>query len=363
MIRTLNLTKRLGEFQLIDASVTVEEGEYFVLLGPTGAGKTIFIECIAGIYRPDRGSIIIGGQNVTNLRPEERQLGYVPQDYALFPHLTVEKNIAFGLRIRREDPVTISRRTAELAELLGIEPLLARPIRTLSGGERQRVALARALAIQPRVLLLDEPLSAVDEQMRETLCAELRRIHQELNTTTIHISHNFEETLAVADRIGIIRDGIIQQIGTPEDVFRRPVNEFVARFVRADNVLSGIGMPSQNGSAVSVGNGVVVHSTRRLSGLVTVVVRPEDVETLTHDPGPGAVNCYCGTIRSTIDRGPLVKLWIDSQPPWCTLVMRGQWHAQGLKPGARVWVRVPPDSVHLFRSDGATSEMEDHHGP
>ena len=353
MIRTVNLTKRLGEFQLLDASVTVEEGEYFVLLGPTGAGKTIFIECIAGIYRPDRGSILIGDENVTRLRPEERRLGYVPQDYALFPHLSVERNIGFGLSVRRENPSGISRRTRELSDLLGITPLLARPIRTLSSGERQRVALARALAIRPRVLLLDEPLSAVDEQTRETLCAELRRIHEELKTTTIHVSHNFEETLAVADRIGVIRDGVVQQVGSPDEIFRRPANGFVARFVRAENILPGRAAPSPEGVQVRLRNGEVVHSTGSLTGPVAAVVRPEDVEVLACGPEADTVNCFRGTVRETLDRGATVKLWVHGRSRWVALLLRPRWQAGGLTRGAEVWLRVPPEAVHLFPADEA----------
>jgi len=353
MIRTIDLTKRLGEFQLLGASVTIEEGEYFVLLGPTGAGKTIFIECVAGIHKPESGSVFIGDEDVTHLRPEERQFGYVPQDYSLFPHLSVVRDTANGMAMRKEDPAEIARRTRELSDLLGITPLLARPIRTLSGGERQRVALARALAIRPRVLLLDEPLSAVDEQTRETLCGELRRIHEELKTTTIHVSHNFEETLAVADRIGVIRDGVIQQIGSPDDIFRRPANEFVARFVRADNIMTGVASLSPEGTAVALGNGDVVHSSRPLTGPVTAVVRPEDVEVSLEPPEPSAPNCYRGAVRETLDRGATVKLWIDAAPSWVALVLRPQWQTDRLERGAEVWVRVAPDAVHLFPAEGA----------
>jgi len=356
MIRTVGLTKRLGEFQLLEASVTIEEGEYFVMLGPTGAGKTIFIECIAGIYRPDSGAILLGEENVTRLRPEERRIGYVPQDYSLFPHLNVEQNIGFGLAVRREAPSVIARRTRELADMLGITPLLPRPIRTLSGGERQRTALARALAIRPRVLLLDEPLSAVDEQTRETLCVELRRVHEELKTTTIHVSHNFEETLAVADRIGVIKGGVIQQLGTPDDIFRRPANEFVARFVRADNLYAGTATPTANGVAVSVGDGAVLHSAEKLTGCVTAVVRPEDVEVSAAVPGTDGPNRFEGTVVGTLDRGVTTKLWIDSNPPLLALVLRPRWQLERLQKGVRVHVRIPPEAVHLFRADGADTE-------
>jgi molybdate transport system ATP-binding protein/molybdate/tungstate transport system ATP-binding protein len=235
---------------------------------------------------------------------------------------------------------------------LGITHLLQRPIRTLSGGERQRVALARALAIRPRVLLLDEPLSAVDEQTRETLCAELRRIHEELKTTTVHVSHNFEETLAVADRIGVIRDGVIQQIGTPDDIFRRPANRFVAHFVRAENIVAGEATPAAEGVEVRLPGGETVRSTERLTGPVTVVVRPEDVEVLAQPP-TGANHCLRGVVRETLDRGATVKVWIEAGLPWVALVLRPQWQSGSLSRGAEAWLRIPPEAVHLFPADEA----------
>jgi ABC-type Fe3+/spermidine/putrescine transport system ATPase subunit len=316
------------------------------------------VECIAGIYAPDRGHILLGEEDVTRLKPEERRIGYVPQDYALFPHLSVARNIGFGLAVRGERPAVIAGRTAELAALLGITPLLGRPIRTLSGGERQRVALARALAIRPRVLLLDEPLSAVDEQTRENLCVELRRLHESLQTTTIHVSHNFEETLAVADRIGVIRDGILQQVGTPDDIFRRPANEFVARFVRADNLLVGTAEPEAEGVALRLEGGAVLHAAETMTGPAVAVVRPEDVEVLAPDAAAGA-NCYAGTVTDTLDRGVTVKLWVSSEPPLKAIVLRPQWLAEALDRGSPVCLRVPPQAVHLFAAkDGSGEEAE-----
>jgi ABC-type Fe3+/spermidine/putrescine transport system ATPase subunit len=353
MIATDGLTKRLGEFELVDASVTVEEGEYFVLLGPTGAGKTIFVECIAGIHRPESGRILIDGEDVTRWLPEQRRIGYVPQDYALFPHLSGRGNIGFGLRIRRVGEEEIARRTQELADLFGIDQLLDRPVRTLSGGERQRVALARALAIRPSVLLLDEPLSAVDEQTREALCVELKRIHRELRTTTIHISHNFEETLSVADRIGVISRGRLQQVGTPADIFRRPANEFVARFVRSENVLTGAARLTDRGALLDLG-GAEMLSAAALEGPVTAVFRPEEAQVLLEPPaGDAPVNVYAGSIEQVLDRGSTVKLWIGSAPPLQAVVLRPRWLADDLTEGKPVWVHVPPAAVHLFSAGEA----------
>lgn len=350
MIATDGLTKRLGEFELVDVTVSIEEGEYFVLLGPTGAGKTIFLECVAGIHDPERGRILIDHEDVTRLRPEERRIGYVPQDYALFPHLSARRNIGFGLEVRRVNPTEITARTLELAGLLGIEPLLDRPIRTLSGGERQRVALARALAIQPRVLLLDEPLSAVDEQTREMLCIELKRIHHELRTTTIHVSHNFEETLSVADRIGVINHGRIQQIGSAGDIFRRPANEFVARFVRSENIFPAVVRQGTQPVTLEL-EGAVMRSAAMLEGSVMASVRPEDVEVWVAPPTGEAVNVYEGPIEQVLDRGATVKLWIASTPPLRAIVLRPWWLADGLSEGKVVWAHVPPEAVHLFPAE------------
>jgi molybdate transport system ATP-binding protein len=350
MIATEGLTKRLGEFELVDANVTVEEGEYFVLLGPTGAGKTIFVECVAGIHAPERGRVLIDGEDITHFPPERRQIGYVPQDYALFPHLSGRRNISFGLDIRPLSLGEVHSRIEHLAGLLGIGALLDRPIRTLSGGERQRVALARALAIRPRVLLLDEPLSAVDEQTRETLCMELKRIHHELRTTTIHVSHNFEETLSVADRIGVINHGRIQQIGTSGDIFRRPANEFVARFVRSENILSGVARSSPAGTTLEV-DGAALQSATATEGSVMAAIRPEDVEVLTRVPATEAPNTFSGPIEQVLDRGATVKLWVGSTPRLRAMVLRPRWLEEGLNEGTVVWLRVPPSAVHLFPAE------------
>jgi molybdate/tungstate transport system ATP-binding protein len=204
MLRVERLSIRLGEFDLRNISLEVREGEYFVLLGPTGTGKTVLVECIAGLHRPKSGRIFLNGRDITDLPPEERGIGYVPQDYALFPNLTAFENIAFGLRVRKFPEAMVRRKVQELAEWLGITYLLHRLPLTLSGGEKQRVALARALAVEPKVLLLDEPLAAVDEQTRERLCRELKAIQRQTGATFVHVSHNFEETLAVADRIGVM---------------------------------------------------------------------------------------------------------------------------------------------------------------
>jgi len=192
------VTKRFPAFCLEDISLQIRQGEYFVLLGPTGSGKSSLMEMICGLRAPDAGTITVAGKDVTRLDPSKRQIGYVPQDYALLPFKTVSENIAFGLRARRLPTHEIHSRVDQMMDVLGIKPLAHRHPGKLSGGERQRVALARALVIGPAILMLDEPLSAIDEDMRDSLVNEIRRIHQRLETTTIHICHSLEEAFASA---------------------------------------------------------------------------------------------------------------------------------------------------------------------
>lgn len=349
LVRVQGVSLRLGEFAVHEATLDVAEGEYFVLLGPTGAGKTVLLECIAGLHRPQQGEILVAGERINERPPEQRGLGYLPQDYALFPHLDVAQNIAFGMRLRRRPRAEVAARVQELAALLKITHLLHRPPLHLSGGEKQRVALARALAIRPRVLLLDEPLSALDEQTRETLCRELRRVHAALRTTTIHVSHNFEETLAVADRIGIIHEGRVRQVGSPEEVFRRPSSEFVARFVRVENILRGTAHACPNGLRVRVGEAEFL-AAGGPEGEVVLTVRPEEVS-LSAAANPARPNAVVGPIVGVLDRGALLRVDLEGPVALTALVPRRAWHASGLRVGQPACASFDPAAAHVFRPE------------
>ncbi|UCC69006.1 MAG: ABC transporter ATP-binding protein [Armatimonadota bacterium] len=349
-IEVRGVSLRLGEFAVQDAHVSVAEGEYFVLLGPTGAGKTVLLECVAGLHRPERGEVRVSGEAVNDVAPERRGLGYLPQDYALFPHLSVARNIGFGMRLRRRPRREVERKVRELAELLRITYLLHRSPAKLSGGEQQRVALARALAIEPNVLLLDEPLSALDEQTREGLCGELRRVHEELGTTTMHVSHNFEETLAVADKIGVIHQGRIRQVGTPEEVFRHPNSEFVARFVRCDNVLGGTARRVEGGLRVRVGT-LEFEAAEGPEGEVFLAVRPEEVELVRPGDGNGP-NRVAGRIVGVVDKGALMKVEValedDARVGLMALVGRRAFQESGMGVGDEGEVFFASSSAHVF---------------
>ena len=275
MISAEEISFSIGRFELQRLSIDIAEGEYFILLGPPGSGKTIFLECLCGLKKIQSGRIRVDGRDVTNLEPRKRGIGYVPQDYALFPHLSVEQNITFGLRAHGYDETNIS----ENAELLGISHLLSRSVDGLSGGEKQRVALARALVLKPKILLLDEPVCALDEVTRQQVCAQLSDIQRRLGLTTVHVSHNLEEAFSVADRAAILHDGLLQQVGTLDELLRRPTSEFVARFMRCENIFCAevIGQAAgDSGTRVKLSD-IELRIKGRRSGKLTLMIRPEDL--------------------------------------------------------------------------------------
>ena len=237
MIEIKDLSIDLSEFHLKNINLSINDREYFVILGPTGAGKTILLECIAGLHKVKQGEIRVNGDNITNLPPEERKIGYVPQDYVLFPFLTVAENIAFGLKEAKYPKTEIKKRADSLARLMAITHLMNRDTRSLSGGEKQRAALARALALSPKILLLDEPLGALDLQTAKYLRLELKRIHDELGVTTIHITHDQTEAEEIADRLGVLNMGRLEQVGMPDEVFFYPDSEAVSDFIGSPNIL------------------------------------------------------------------------------------------------------------------------------
>jgi len=259
-----------------DVSLRVADGEFFTLVGPSGCGKTTTLRLIAGFEQPDAGDVRFGGESVAGVPPEDRDVGIVFQSYALFPHMTVGENVAYGLRFR--DPpggVSTAERVAELLELVGLPDAQDRDPSALSGGQQQRVALARALAPGPSVLLLDEPMSALDARLRERLRGKVREIQRELDTTTVYVTHDQEEALSISDRVAVMHDGGVEQVGTPEAVYREPTTRFVAEFVGDNNVLDGTASPLETvGSSVSVGP-AAFDVAESAVGNVAIGLRPE----------------------------------------------------------------------------------------
>ncbi len=324
MIRAEGLNCKMGDFELRAIDLTVAEAEHFVILGPPGSGKTVLLECLCGLNRIEGGRVTINGRDVTALEPRRREIGYVPQDYAILPHLSVKENIGFGLGVRGMDRPTAARKIDEMALLLKIGHLLERSPAGLSGGEKQRVALARALILSPRVLILDEPVSALDDATRQEVCFEISRIQKQLGVTTLHVSHNLEEALSMADRAGVLMEGRFAQIGTLDDLLNRPRNTDLARFMRCGNIFEGQaeenahegGAPRKEDglSTVSVG-AVKMTVPGRHSGAVSVVVRPEKITVGKLPAGrgagenefpvrPGQASDFCNYVRVELV-GPL----------------------------------------------------------
>ncbi|WP_225027150.1 ABC transporter ATP-binding protein [Xinfangfangia pollutisoli] len=272
------LTMTYGQVTALDdVSLTVKEGEFITLLGPSGSGKTTLLMSIAGFNRPTAGEIVFDGRQITGLEPEDRDFGLVFQGYALFPHLSVADNVAFPLRVRKWDKARIRARVAEMLDLVGLAHLAGRKPRQLSGGQQQRVALARALAFGPRVLLLDEPLSALDRMLRETMQQELRRLHRETGVTFLYVTHDQQEALTLSDRIAVFNKGRIVECDTAQRLFRAPKTRFVAEFLGENNFVTGT---RQGGRWTGLGTGFVLPPDRDLPedrSAATLWLRPGDI--------------------------------------------------------------------------------------
>jgi len=350
MINVTDLTYNIGDFRLRNISLEIADGEYFVLLGKPGSGKSVFLECLCGLNRVSAGIIKIAGKDVTSAEPRDRGIGYVPQDYALFPTKLVRDNIIFGLRVRASPRNEIENRLDNIADLLDIKHLLDRSIRGLSGGEQQKVALARALTIQPEVLLLDEPVSALDEATRETVCMELKRIQREIGTTTIHVSHNYEETRIVADRVGILRAGQLTQVDTPDEVFNHPADADVANFLRVGNVFRGYAEASGECTRITIGDTVWIASdTASESPCEVGLALPARDVFVSLDPSDNDFeNHLTGSIIGTFPRGLVTHVAVEIGPG-LTLTALVPPAFDKIASGTEVHLSFPASAVHIFR--------------
>jgi sulfate transport system ATP-binding protein len=310
MITAEHVTKRFGDFTALDdVSLEVPDGSLTALLGPSGSGKSTLLRVIAGLEAPDEGEVIVRGERATHLPARKRDIGFVFQHYAAFKHMTVRDNVAFGMKIRKRDKAEITKRVDELLELVGLSGFHSRYPAQLSGGQRQRMALARALAVQPRVLLLDEPFGALDANVRADLRAWLRRLHDEIHVTTVLVTHDQEEAMEVADRLTVLRDGRIEQTGSPRELYEAPANPFVMGFL---------------GPVSRVGGHLV---------------RPHDL-TLADNPIDGADEAMVGRVLH-LGFEVRVELVLRSGEEVTAQVTRAEADELELNSGDIVWVRTP----------------------
>ena len=350
MIEFDHVSMRLGTFALKDVSLNIRKGDFYFILGPSGAGKTVVLEAIAGLHSPQSGHVLLRGGDVTGIAPERRRISLVYQDYSLFPHMTVANNIAFGLKMQKVDRHTIEQRVEDLLDAFGIRGLRDRHPLTLSGGEQQRVAIARALAVDPDILLLDEPFSALDPVTKEKFIEDLREIHRTGDLTIVQVTHARDEAMRLATRVAVIIEGMLVAEGGVEEIFNAPETCDLARFVGIENVLQGrIVSSSEHVVRVDTGAATIIAVSNLPKGEeVAVCFRAEDVTlSFPGTPGSSARNTFEGTITGFTPLGPLMKVSIDCGFPLVATVLRDTVMGMGLVTGSRVSASVKASIIHL----------------
>ena len=327
-----------GEQILDDLNLEIRDGEFVTFLGPSGCGKTTTLRIIGGFTQPDTGEVIIDGKNMNGAPPYKRQVNTIFQRYALFPHLNVFENVAFGLRVNKVDSKEIEKRVTAMLESVNLSGFEKRQVHSLSGGQQQRVAIARALVNNPTILLLDEPLGALDLKLRKDMQNELKNIQQQLGITFIFVTHDQEEALSMSDTVVVMNEGRIQQIGTPEDIYNEPKNAFVADFIGESNILDGImredklvEMFGHKFDCVDVGFGK--------NEPVDVVVRPEDIDVV--EPEKGQLS---GTVSSITFKGVHYEIIVD--------INDFKWMIQSTDSpavGDVIGISIPPQDIHIMK--------------
>jgi putative spermidine/putrescine transport system ATP-binding protein len=334
-----------------DFSLAIDKGSLVSFLGPSGCGKTTTLRMIAGFETLDTGTITLGGDDITAVPPNQRDIGMVFQAYALFPNMTVRGNIAFGLRMKRLPQKEIETRVGRVLEMVRLQEAAGRYPHQLSGGQQQRIALARALAVQPRVLLLDEPLSALDAEVRVVLRGEIRRIQSDLAITTVYVTHDQEEALSISDRVVVMNRGLIEQVGAPEEIYRAPKTHFVATFIGTANQFFG--------KVSGVDTVVGTHFTLRVGGLqgfaegrqVVVLVRPETIQVETDPPQQNGWNSVPGEVETITFHGAVTRLGVSSKGQRIVADITVS-HTNPVSLNQKIWLLFPPEVCQVMAISG-----------
>lgn len=341
IIELKGITKSYGKDTILDnLSLNIKKNEFLTLLGPSGCGKTTTLKIIAGFETADSGQVVFENNIINDIPPYERQLNTVFQKYALFPHMNVYENIAFGLKLKKMHKDVIDQKVKEMLKLVALEGYENRDIEALSGGQQQRVAIARALVNEPKVLLLDEPLGALDMKLRKGMQIELKRIQQKLGITFIFVTHDQEEALTMSDTIVVMNKGEIQQMGSPEDIYNEPANSFVAKFIGESNIVDGIMLDDFK---VEFGGRIFdcVDKGFEKNEAIEVVIRPEDFEMVKYENG-----MLKGTVTSVIFKGVHYEIEVkDENHTW---ILHNTKHAEI---GSKIGLSLDPESIHIMKKE------------
>jgi putative spermidine/putrescine transport system ATP-binding protein len=346
-----NVSKFYGSIQAVkDFNLDIEKGSLVSFLGPSGCGKTTTLRMIAGFEQLDNGTIQLDNADITSVPPNRRDIGMVFQSYTLFPNLTVRENVAFGLQMKKTPKKEMEKRVNEMLEMVRLQDTAKRYPHQLSGGQQQRIALARALAVQPRVLLLDEPLSALDAEVRVVLRGEIRRIQSELAITTVYVTHDQEEALSISDKVVVMNKGIIEQIGTPEEIYRAPQTRFVATFIGTANQFHG---EVSGKDAITSSN--VKLLTDPLKGFkdgqrVVVLVRPENIQVQREQPKAGRWNVILGVVETITFHGAVTRLGVNANGQRVVADITVA-NTQPVSLNQKIWLQFSPNVCQVMTED------------
>lgn len=355
MVQINGLRKDYGVFvALQNTDLTVPVGEFLTLLGPSGSGKTTLLNLIAGMASPSRGDIIINGRNVTALPAEKRGIGMVFQNYALMPHMTVFENIAFPLQIRKVPKTEIKRRVDEVLEVVRLPHVADRTPRELSGGQQQRISIARCIVYKPDLILMDEPLGALDKKLREQMQLEIRRIHTELGTTMLYVTHDQEEAINMSDRIMLMNAGRVEQLGTPHELYFEPKTQFAADFIGASTLIDAAVLAEGNPASLQLSSGatcrVFLHEQSPVGTVGKLLLRPEALRLLEDDRIPVGHNVLRGRIASTLVMGGTSKHFVRLERGETIAVQElTNQHTARLQPGLSVSVCWPENTARFLQ--------------
>jgi spermidine/putrescine transport system ATP-binding protein len=344
-----SISKSFGDVDAVrELTLEIGDGEFFSLLGPSGCGKTTTLRLVAGFEEPTSGRVFLGDRDVTQVPAHRRPVNTVFQSYALFPHLNVAENVAFGLRFRNVDKRDRAPKVAKALELVRLEGLQRRRPSQLSGGQQQRVALARALVLEPAVLLLDEPLGALDAKLRRSLQVELKAIQEQVGITFIYVTHDQEEALTMSDRMAVMSDGRVQQLGTPQDVYEEPETSFVADFLGVSNLMEAV---AEGDGRVRLGDAVLVaeRGDRMARGAVRLTIRPERIR--LEPPGSDSVNSLPGTVRRIVYLGSFTQVFVELPTGKMLQATVPAGISSTPRDGDAVSVLLPPEALRVLGAE------------